>query len=368
MMGRWFLVGILCGVLFLSLGSVVGCSQNAPQPTRTRRFPAWESGDSFLLGVNYPWLNYGHDFGTTAWGHDGVSAEASKKQIDEDFARLKKHGARAVRWFVFGDGRASPEFSPDGYVTGFDQHFYADLEAALAIAQKHDVYLILVLLDFHLADEAKQVNGVQTGGRSEMITDAKKRQSFLDKALKPLLERCGEHPNIFAWEVINEPEGAMDVPGGGWVQRPIGTAEMQAFVRDVAKSVHTHSFHYVTLGSASRRWLNQWKDVGLDFYQYHYYEKMEGEYPLDYPCADLRLDKPCIIGEFPTKGSQRTMTQYLDTIHQNGYAGALAWSLRAEDEVSEFEAVSADFTAWAEADEVQIASPAVRSHSDAERR
>src|SRR5262245_50835129 len=27
---------------------------------------------SFLVGVNYPWIAYGHDFGENAWGHDGV--------------------------------------------------------------------------------------------------------------------------------------------------------------------------------------------------------------------------------------------------------------------------------------------------------
>lgn len=29
-------------------------------------------GEEFMVGVNYPWIAYGHDFGGNAWGHDGL--------------------------------------------------------------------------------------------------------------------------------------------------------------------------------------------------------------------------------------------------------------------------------------------------------
>jgi len=328
---------VFSSVFMLSMLVLVGCSADqSPPPAPQKTTVPWLNGDWFLLGVNYPWIHYGHDFGECAWGHDGVSTEESRKQLKADFAEMKRQGVHVVRWFLFGDGRASPEFDSDGFTTGLDQQFYRDLDVALAIAEEHDIYLIIVLLDFHLAKKAENVKGVQTGGRSELITHAGKRKAFLEKALKPLLQKYGNHKNIIAWDVINEPEGAMDIPGGRWVEEPVSAEAMQSFVKDAVRHIHKDATQHATLGSASRRWLDYWRGCNLDFYQYHYYDKMESEWSLEYPCAQLRLDKPCIVGEFPTKNSRISLQKHLDIIHEQGYGGALAWSYRAEDDESDF--------------------------------
>ncbi len=314
----------------------------------------WVDDRWFLLGVNYPWFNYGHDFGTTAWGHDGVSSASSSEQVDADFAYLQSQGVRVVRWFLLGDCRAAPEFDGNGLVTGYDDYFYADLDAAVRIARQHDICLILVLLDFLVADGEQIVGGVQLGGRAEIITDADIRLSFLGNALRPLLERYGHDRTIIAWEVMNEPEGAMNVAGGGWVDDAVAPDVMQSFVNDVVSYIHAHSLQHATVGSASRGQLGYWVDSNLDFYQYHYYDHMESQYPLDYPEASLGLDQPCILGEFPTSNTTRTTTEYLQTIYDNGYAGAFAWSYRAGDPYSDFAGAAAQYLAWFEAHQQEV--------------
>jgi hypothetical protein len=254
---------------------------------------------------------------------------------EADFQEMARQGIRVVRWFVFADGTASPEFDQSGRVTGFDSYFYDDMDAALEAAREKGIYLVLSLFDFYLCDAGRIVDGVQVGGHSDLIADPVKRQSFIDSALKPMLARYGADPQILAWEVINEPEWAMAIPGGQSVGQPVSAEAMQDFVRLVAEVIKENTTsQLVTVGSASRKWLGLWKGLGLDFYQYHYYDWMETETPLQVPFEQLGLDKPCILGEFPTAETAISIRDYLETAWSNGLAGALGWSFRGEDESS----------------------------------
>ncbi|HBL16571.1 MAG TPA: hypothetical protein DD417_07400 [Elusimicrobia bacterium] len=301
----------------------------------------------FRVGVNYPWHHYGWDFGETAWGHQGVSAPESRAAIAADLAFLKSKGVASIRWFLLGDGRAAPEFDAQGRVTGFDAKFYADVDAALELAQQNGISVIFVLLDFHLFDPRSDVNGVQLGGRASLVNDPKLAETFFANALRPLLQRYGKHPAILAWDVINEPE--LRMKGGGWnpfTARTLKFDAMRDFVARTAAMVHAETSQYVTLGSYKRSNLEFWKGMGFDFYQYHYYEYMELWDPLDVRYDSLGLDKPCILGEFGTKGGRRGIESYLDTMLRNGFAGAYAWSLRAEDDKSDFRSVADRAAAW----------------------
>jgi hypothetical protein len=88
--------------------------------------------------------------------------------------------------------------------------------------------------------------------------------------------------------------------------------------------------------------------LGLDFYQYHYYDYMEGEDPLTVSYRELNINKQVIAGEFPTKDSTHTLTGFLDTFLNNGYSGAWAWSYGADDEYSNLSANINEYTRWLE--------------------
>src|SRR4051812_23900057 len=112
---------VLC---LLSVLTTVACFPLPGVPGGGRRTLDWGSGGAYLVGLNYPWLGYGHDFGATLWGHDGVSAPESQRTVEADFAYLQSQGVKVVRWFVFGDARAAPQFGPDGRATGLGDYFY----------------------------------------------------------------------------------------------------------------------------------------------------------------------------------------------------------------------------------------------------
>ena len=60
--------------------------------------------EAFLLGVNYPWVNYGQDFGRGPGGARGVSTTDTRRAVAQDFERIQAVGVALVRWFLLCDG------------------------------------------------------------------------------------------------------------------------------------------------------------------------------------------------------------------------------------------------------------------------
>lgn len=324
----------------------------------------WFCGEWYLTGVNTPWHNgaYGADFGTVEeWGNYHAYDPVATAQM---YANLSNAGANTVRWWIFTDGRGAPEFNSNsgGAVTGLDAQFLPSIESAIQLAAQANVYLIFDLWDFGMLDDEDISSGEHAGGHHDLIVDAAKRQSFINNALVPLLQHpiagtpytVGTHPNVLGWDIINEPEwgitesGAVDPD----ISQPVTLAEMQRFVAETAAAIHQYSNQHVTLGSASLKWNsdtalgatgNWWSDADLtpfaaagtlDFYQVHYYGWMNGDEitwsysPLFNSAAAAGLDKPTVIGEMPANALDLgvNLTQALNTLYSNGYAGIWLWS------------------------------------------
>jgi hypothetical protein len=216
-----------------------------------------------------------------------------------------------------------------------------DIDRLLFAAQKNQIYLIMCLLDFHWLNWPSTVNGVTMGGHSDVMREPAKRQSFMDNALLPVLEHVAGHPMIIGWDIMNEPEGAM-IGAGDWGGDSVTAAEMQAFIQQAVDYVHAYSGgHYATVGCACRTWINYWKNMGLDYYQVHYYDWCSRT-----AYGNLGLDKPCIVGEFATTNSAYNVQWWLDWVWNNGYAGALGWSYRAGDDYSDWAGAADVIQAW----------------------
>jgi hypothetical protein len=127
---------------------------------------------------------------------------------------------------------------------------------------------------------------------------------------------------------------------------------MRAYIGQVTDAVHAHTRQLATVGSASTRFLGLVRGLGLDVYQAHWYDHFEAIAPL---ARRPDLDRPLILGEFPTKGSQKDLATILDTAYRAGYAGAMPWSVLATDDATDFAAAADPLAAWARAYATQLA-------------
>jgi len=289
----------------------------------------------FLEGANLPWLSYGGDFGANAWSPaGGLGKPGKREELRRHFLELKRQGLHAVRWFLFCDGRAGIRFSAAGTPLGPDERLFADIDTALETAAAEEMKVIFVLFDFLWFDKSFHVNGVQTGGRSGVITGAYKQRSLRRRVITPLLMRYGRSPAILAWDIVNEPEWATRGWGGGIIGPSVSFLAMRRFLRRVARLVHRHTVHMATVGLGNASGLPLVRGCGLDLYQVHWYDRWESVAPLERPVRELDIDRPLLLGEFPTRNSARSPEAIVATSRTSGYCGAMAWSLLGTDDFS----------------------------------
>ncbi len=309
-------------------------------------------------GVNYPWFDYGWDFGAAPPSWRGSSTDPRWfAAIDQDLQHLRNLGISVVRWFVLADGltygtgknapRPDPakkgawRFDPPALSAEFLAHFEELLkrfETANKDA-KSAIQLLPVLIDFHFCEPGfglAQLPDWVKQGRADAITSAAKRKRFLDAVLDPLLRASKAHPNaIYAWELINEPDWIVN----GWhpngqTKLPVNAAAMVAFLDDGKSRIRASGFK-PTVGFATIDTLRR-SGVTAEINQFHHYPG--GVHALERHTFDPRY--PGIIGEFATAAGDtwpelvqtgQTAFNRLTLAKTQGYPLAIPWSFRATD-------------------------------------
>lgn len=197
----------------------------------------------------------------------------------KDVADLK---VKALRWWLFADGRAGLKFDENGFVIGLDDEFINDFDEMIRLARSSRMYIVPVLFDFLIGGEAQVVDNVQTFGRADLINDPNKRKSLLDNAVSVIFDKLSENNEVIIIDLFNEPEWLLldsdiNIPAG---KRPpeikeggvIALATMKTFFSEIIelyKQKGLEGKQLLTIGSASPRWVTLWEDLDLDIAQFH---------------------------------------------------------------------------------------------------
>jgi len=334
------------------------------------------------VGINYPWLHCGWDFGSVP---PGYGARVAAAELRADLTRLARAGVTIVRWFVLADGftygvdEHAPQRAPSGFrfaaEAELEPAFFADFVALLGLCAELGLQLLPVLIDHQFAfpgldrhsvdaatllrwDHAPTTDrrslrlqrareraarlpaGYVKGGRGDVIADARARQRFLDNVLSPLVSASRRHAQaVYAWELINEPEWIMRrTPFAPRFHLPV--ASVCNFMQAGLSAIRDHGF-MATVGFARAKTLRALHErlPALSLDQIHYYPR-----GLFARLADARSEsaRPSVLGEFATRrdllgrwpdlpASRQDICERLAYAEQRGYQAALLWSYRARD-------------------------------------
>ncbi|MGK3984774.1 hypothetical protein WME99_17140 [Sorangium sp. So ce136] len=299
---------------------------------------SWNDRYRFMYGVNYAWNQFGGDFGgISRWSARGVAAEQATHAAK--LADMRAHGANVIRWWVFPEFRGEGvRFDGSETPLGLGGTAVQDLQKALELAERQDVYLMLCLFSFDNFRPSHDTSGIHIPGLAPIVRSTSKLDSLIANVVRPLARAAEGSPykhRLVAWDVINEPEWAITGrnPYGDDAYTPtsgldaVSHADMERFVSRTTDALKAESSALVTVGGAAAKWAKAWSRVDIDFYQFHIYDWVNEWWPYYLSPEELGVtDKPIVMGEFPIGSlSGVSYQQLVESFYENGYAGAMGW-------------------------------------------
>ena len=333
----------------------------------------------FLNGLNLAWISYGSDFNTSsAVGYGGYV----HCMIRDALRFVRDNGGNSLRVWMFSDlALGAPlTFDAGGNVSGLRAGVLETAVTLLDMAHDLGIYVVLSLWNGAL---------VRAPLDCSFYADAAKLDSFIAKALTPLALALSGHPALAMWEIVNEPEGVLELPDSstpiesspcsdvqsmaacagevdppGWNIAKGGTcsfplSQLQRFINvQVAALKAADPTHLVSVGSWSACAISSLgggsavfapeclvraggQPAGvIDVWQIHSYPKEQGgsafapNAPFLVNASAYGLRGPILIGEVSNRWSNASVPSAasigMASIHANakerGYVGVLSWA------------------------------------------
>ena len=343
---------------------------------------------AFRVGINFPWIACGHDFGPRPPPWAGA-APTDWENAYEELCRLREDGVRIARWWILAGGvnlpcgsavgpfadrvaavkrwpwwkrravrrrsRVPERFAARRALPPLPARFLEDFERLLQVCARADVQLWPSLFSFELLlpiDD--QGEGVSSGGRGSFATDPF-QSAFFDATLEPLLEVSARYrATIAAWEVANEPGWARKggfverfAPHPGWIDDDVLSQVLMDGVRRISARGFRASIGFIDhrpawLSPYARAALRRLAGDGRYVHQMHHYPSVTKLPAL--PPVERSFVRPCIVGELPTSRAHRWdephlaeddegryLERRLERVRELGYEAALLWAYRATD-------------------------------------
>lgn len=321
--------------LLLAGASMVTSLPDAKALPVGSRIP-WNGGSWYLHGANLPWLNFAQDFGGGPNG-GGASSSASQATLSQAFSQAQAAGMHVIRWWVFESSNPNLHVITNGSnmilrdsnnrPNGINPQVYTDINAALALAQKYDIYFDFCL--FRSSCDMPQDWMHNPTSRQALANTLGKLFAYYN-----IYGGANATNRILSWECFNEPE--WDIKTTANPSGIVSQSDCVATAKAIAASVHANcpSGAYASIGPNYYSNCAMWKGIGMDFYAPHWYDNYSSwinpnqmSYSYKQMVSQYKLDAPVVLGEIEDETSDNSGTNRLQTLYNLGYAGGLAWSL-----------------------------------------
>lgn len=263
----------------------------------------------FGIGANVPFIEYGCDFGCGK----GRGLRGTRARADVMLRTMSRRGVRVVRWYLFPGDAWQVRRGADGTPTSVASGALHDFDVAVDLAEKHDVYLLPVVLP-----EPTKVPAT-------WFTDVEQAQA-LATALRPLYARHRSNRHVLGWELVSGAEALLDSGTATREQLRAHASRMRLALRAAAPG------RLAVFGALDVSRLDTWVDLGANAYTAQDVTASAGE-----TCGLCRsvgalvdaegVDAPVMIGGFAASTTTSAFAA-LRGYDRRGYAGALAWSWR----------------------------------------
>lgn len=320
------------------------------------------AGSKFVVGINNGWFagQYDHDLGYNEFSGSRIydtpipdptlpDPKPAKPYISSNPGDLAaffsgvqspQKNIQVVRIWAFERFEAL-QFDNGFNITDLDQEFLANLEKVLDSANSNGIKVYLCLFDFWAVYEAAS-QAITSAGKSgdytslqdtwkkitqSLFKDSTYLGKFVSNVLVPMINKIGNHPALFAVDLINEPECL--------TQNGFLFSDIQNFISLCSASIKSTNStvkvscgfqHYDTVKNNATTLVQY-----LDFFDFHRYDN-EGPF-VPYSPSDF-AGKPCIVGECgywlqnspydPTR-EVSVAQNYLSSAVNLGYSGCLLW-------------------------------------------
>jgi len=339
-------------------------------------------GNKFIVGINKGWFGgeYDHDLGYNQFSKnraynpnitnlslpdpnpDKPYLSSHVEEIHSFFRKLQTAEQnvdvpRVVRVWAF-ELFEGLRFDAQCHVIGIDSEFLSNLNILMSAAKSVGVEIYLCLFDAvticekppsDLAEkELQRYFELQNTWKKIMrllLKDKTAQQKFFDNALHQLLEQSSIVGNLFAIDLMNEPEGLIEKDPEFNLQDIINfIASSSDYIRKVDSSIRIScgfQRHSTLMGEYynTKAYVANNLKAYLDFFDFHEYNASG---ILEYNDITAMTGKPCIVGEcgYPLKGSNPkdpndpinatevaviAIQRFFENANSKSFAGCISW-------------------------------------------
>jgi hypothetical protein len=340
---------MIVAVFFLATASMAATPPQTVKDSMNGNWTVINGKKLFLSGMNLAWLS------SSSFGNDVGDVNINIDLFTDKVKKIRQAGGNSLRWWLSTDASNDPKIDTNGVVTGLGAKTIANMRQALDTAYAYGVVVSMCLFSYDLLVPGTKASysGYNLASNYKFLTVPANIDTYLNNALKPMLDSVGSHPAVMCWEVFNEPENMLD--STATMPDKITQNDILRITNKIAGFIHRNSKKMATTGITSFQYRGQYSKSKLiaagadsagylDFYMVHYDPEYQADSlsPFSQPASSWGMDKPVMAGRFPAASwstsmigpssglplkSSETINNAFSYAYSNGYAGALSWTM-----------------------------------------